>query len=57
MQLTEAEGVRRALATLSEGESARPWGSAYFGGITYRDVAAILEQPEGTVPSHMQAFL
>ena len=56
MQLTEAEAVRRALATLSDGER-EAIELAYFGGHTYRDVAAILEQPEGTVKSRIRAGL
>jgi RNA polymerase sigma-70 factor (ECF subfamily) len=56
MQLSEAEAVRRALATLSDGER-EAIELAYFGGHTYRDVAVILEQPEGTVKSRIRAGL
>ena len=56
MQLTEAETVRRALATLSEGER-EAIELAYFGGHTYREVAVLLEQPEGTVKSRIRAGL
>jgi RNA polymerase sigma-70 factor (ECF subfamily) len=56
MQLTEAEAVRRALATLSDGER-RAIELAYFGGHTYREVAVLLEQPEGTVKSRIRAGL
>ena len=52
MQLTEAEAVRRALATLSDGER-DAIELAYFAGHTYREVAALLEQPEGTVKSRL----
>jgi RNA polymerase sigma-70 factor (ECF subfamily) len=56
MQLTEAEAVRRALASLADGER-EAIGLAYFGGHTYREVAQILEQPEGTVKSRIRAGL
>ena len=56
LQLTEAEAVRRALATLSDGER-EAIELAYFGGHTYREVATLLEQPEGTVKSRIRAGL
>ena len=56
MQLTEAETVRAALANLAEGER-EAIELAYFGGHTYREVAVILEQPEGTVKSRIRAGL
>jgi RNA polymerase sigma-70 factor (ECF subfamily) len=56
MQLTEAETVRRALATLADGER-EAIELAYFGGHTYREVAVILELPEGTVKSRIRAGL
>jgi len=56
MQLAEAEAVRRALATLSDGER-QAIELAYFGGHTYREVAVMLEQPEGTVKSRIRAGL
>ena len=56
LQLTEAEAVRRALATLSEGER-EAIELAYFGGHTYREVAVLLEQPEGTVKSRIRSGL
>jgi RNA polymerase sigma-70 factor (ECF subfamily) len=54
--LTEGEAVRRALASLSEGER-RAIELAYFGGHTYREVAVLLEQPEGTVKSRIRSGL
>ena len=56
MQLAEAEAVRAALATLSDGER-EAIELAYFGGHTYREVAVLLEQPEGTVKSRIRAGL
>jgi RNA polymerase sigma-70 factor (ECF subfamily) len=56
MQLTEAETVRAALARLADGER-EAIELAYFGGHTYREVAVILEQPEGTVKSRIRAGL
>jgi RNA polymerase sigma-70 factor (ECF subfamily) len=56
MQLTEAETVRRALATLGDAER-EAIELAYFGGHTYREVAVMLEQPEGTVKSRIRAGL
>jgi RNA polymerase sigma-70 factor (ECF subfamily) len=56
VELTEAEAVRRALQTLSDGER-HAIELAYFGGHTYREVAVILEQPEGTVKSRIRSGL
>jgi RNA polymerase sigma-70 factor (ECF subfamily) len=55
-ELSEGEAVRRALESLSEGER-RAIELAYFGGHTYREVAALLEQPEGTVKSRIRSGL
>ena len=55
-ELTEGEAVRRALATLSDGER-EAIELAYFGGHTYREVAVLLEQPEGTVKSRIRSGL
>src|SRR5215471_7996287 len=44
-ELSEGEAVRRALASLSDGER-KAIELAYFGGHTYREVATLLEQPE-----------
>src|SRR5262249_31841224 len=56
LDLTEAEAVRAALATLSPGER-EAIELAYFGGHTYREVATLLEQPEGTVKSRIRSGL
>jgi RNA polymerase sigma-70 factor (ECF subfamily) len=56
LDLTEAEAVRSALATLSAGER-QAIELAYFGGHTYREVATLLEQPEGTVKSRIRSGL
>jgi len=54
--LSEGEAVRRALADLSEGERGAI-ELAYFGGHTYREVAQLLELPEGTVKSRIRSGL
>ena len=54
VSLNEAETVRAALASLPEPERVAI-ELAYFGGHTYREVAALLEQPEGTVKSRIRA--
>src|SRR4051794_18038699 len=56
LDLAQAEAVRAALDSLSEGER-EAIELAYFGGHTYRDVAVLLEQPEGTVKSRIRAGL
>jgi RNA polymerase sigma-70 factor (ECF subfamily) len=56
LDLTEAEVVRAAVANLSEGER-EAIELAYFGGLTYREVAVMLEQPEGTVKSRIRSGL
>jgi RNA polymerase sigma-70 factor (ECF subfamily) len=56
LDLTEAEVVRGAVANLAEGER-EAIELAYFGGHTYREVAVILEQPEGTVKSRIRSGL
>jgi RNA polymerase sigma-70 factor (ECF subfamily) len=48
--------VREAMSTLSEGER-EAIELAYFGGHTYRDVAGILGQPEGTIKSRIRTGL
>jgi RNA polymerase sigma-70 factor (ECF subfamily) len=51
-----AEHVKKAVAVLPEDER-RAIQLAYFGGHTYREVATLLDQPEGTVKSRIRAGL
>lgn len=54
--LTVAEQVKGAVSKLPVNER-RAIELAYLGGHTYREVATILEQPEGTVKSRIRAGL
>ena len=54
--LTVEEKVREAVAELSDGER-EAIELAYFGGKTYREVAVLLEQPEGTIKSRIRSGL
>jgi RNA polymerase sigma-70 factor (ECF subfamily) len=54
--LATASHVRDAVQTLSEGER-QAIELAYFGGHTYREVARILDQPEGTIKSRIRTGL
>lgn len=54
--IIESGAVRDALAKLDESER-KPIELAYFGGSTYRDVAAQLNTPEGTVKSRIRSGL
>jgi RNA polymerase sigma-70 factor (ECF subfamily) len=54
--LEVGEQVRDAMAALSDGER-DAIQLAYFGGHTYREVARMLDQPEGTVKSRIRSGL
>ena len=54
--LTVSERVHSAIDGLPSGER-RAIELAYFGGHTYREVAALLDEPEGTVKSRIRSGL
>jgi len=54
--LAIAEHVRSAMAQLPDAER-QAIVLAYFGGHTYREVAELLDQPEGTVKSRIRTGL
>ena len=54
--LTVAEQVHTVVRALPAGER-QAIELAYFGGHTYREVAAMLDQPEGTVKSRIRSGL
>lgn len=56
VDVTVAEELRKSLAVLPEKER-KPIELAYFGGHTYRDVALILDEAEGTVKSRIRSGL
>jgi RNA polymerase sigma-70 factor (ECF subfamily) len=56
LDLSVAEEVREALMVLSHDER-EAIELAYFGGHTYREVASLLDQPEGTVKSRIRSGL
>ncbi len=51
-----SEAVSTALHDLRE-EERSPIVLAYFGGYTYREVAEMLDQPEGTVKGRIRTGL
>jgi RNA polymerase sigma-70 factor (ECF subfamily) len=55
-ELAMAEQVRGAFSALEPNER-QAIELAYFGGHTYREVARLLEQPEGTVKSRIRSGL
>ena len=56
IDVTRAEHVREALDVLGEGER-QAIELAYFGGYSYRQVAEILDVPEGTIKSRIRTGL
>jgi RNA polymerase sigma-70 factor (ECF subfamily) len=56
VDLTMAERVKEALELLPEGER-QAIALAYFGGHTYREVAELLHEPEGTIKSRIRSGL
>lgn len=54
--LTLADQVKGAISNLPENER-RAIELAYLGGHTYREVATLLDQPEGTVKSRIRSGL
>jgi len=56
LDIAAAERVQVAMRSLTDGER-RAIELAYLGGHTYREVARILEQPEGTIKSRIRTGL
>jgi RNA polymerase sigma-70 factor (ECF subfamily) len=56
VDLTVADVVQTAMARLPAAER-RPIELAYFGGYSYREVAGLLSQPEGTVKTRIRTGL
>ena len=55
-EMALADHVRTALSELDEGER-KAIELAYFGGYTYREVAKLLDTPEGTIKSRIRSGL
>lgn len=55
-EMARADHVRNALSELDEVER-RAIELAYFGGYTYREVAKLLDTPEGTIKSRIRVGL
>ena len=55
-EMALADHIRTALQELDESER-RAIELAYFGGYTYREVAQMLETPEGTIKSRIRTGL
>ena len=56
MDLTTGQQVKAVLGRLPSDER-RAIELAYFGGLTYRQVASALDEPEGTIKSRIRAGL
>jgi RNA polymerase sigma-70 factor, ECF subfamily len=56
LAITNAERVREAIAKLPDAER-KAIELAYFGGHTYREVATIVAEPEGTIKSRIRSGL
>jgi RNA polymerase sigma-70 factor (ECF subfamily) len=56
VDLAVADSVRGAIGALPDGER-RAIELAYFGGRSYREVAVLLDEPEGTVKSRIRSGL
>jgi RNA polymerase sigma-70 factor (ECF subfamily) len=54
--LVVGDQVKEVMATLPDGER-RAIELAYFGGYTYREVATMLDEPEGTVKTRIRTGL
>lgn len=55
-EMALADKIKEALSDLGEGER-KPIELAYFGGHSYREVADMLGEPEGTIKSRIRSGL